>query len=131
MVENVDKLIRMGYSFALDDYGIGYSSIQRINHLPLKLVKIDKSMLDEISSDNGRIILEQTIQMMQRIGKRIVAEGAETEEAVNTLRKMGCDYIQGFYFSKPLPSSDFVQFLRTHAPEPGSNIPSLCGSGDK
>ena len=96
MVENVDRLIRMGYSFALDDYGIGYSSIQRINHLPLKLVKIDKSMLDEISSDNGRIILEQTIQMMQRIDQCIVVEGAETAESVEMLRIMGCDYIQGF-----------------------------------
>lgn len=114
MVENVDRLIRMGYSFALDDYGIGYSSIQRINHLPLKLVKIDKSMLDEISSDNGRIILEQTIQMMQRIGKRIVTEGAETAESVEMLRIMGCDYIQGFYYSKPLPPTEFLEFMKQY-----------------
>ena len=114
MVENVDRLIRMGYSFALDDYGIGYSSIQRINHLPLKLIKIDKSMLDEISSENGQIILEQTIQMMQRIGKRLVAEGAETAEAVEALKIMGCDYIQGFFYSKPLPSSDFLDFLKQY-----------------
>lgn len=113
-IENVDRLIRMGYSFALDDYGIGYSSIQRINHLPLKFIKIDKSMLDEIHSDNGQIILEQTIHMMQSIGKRLVAEGAETAEAVETLRTMHCDYIQGFYYSRPLPSSDFIAFLKDH-----------------
>ena len=114
LVENVEKLIQMGYSFSLDDYGIGYSSIQRINRLPLKLIKIDKSMLDEVSSTNGQIILEHTIRMMQRIGKQIVAEGAETTEAIELLKAMGCDYIQGFYYSKPLPESEFVAFLKKY-----------------
>ena len=114
MVENIEKLVQKGYSFALDDYGIGYSNIQRINHLPLKLIKIDKSMLDEVSSANGQIILEHTIRMMQCIGKRLVAEGAETTHAIELLRSMGCDYIQGFYYSKPLPSSEFVAFLKKY-----------------
>ena len=114
MVENIEKLVQKGYSFALDDYGIGYSNIQRINHLPLKLIKIDKSMLDEVSSANGKIILEHTIRMMQCIGKRLVAEGAETTHAIELLRSMGCDYIQGFYYSKPLPSSEFVDFLKKY-----------------
>ena len=114
MVENIEKLVQKGYSFALDDYGIGYSNIQRINHLPLKLIKIDKSMLDEVSSANGQIILEHTIRMMQCIGKRLVAEGAETTHAIELLRSMGCDYIQGFYYSKPLPSSEFVDFLKRY-----------------
>ena len=111
MVENVNKLIQMGYSFALDDYGTGYSSIQRVNHIPLKLIKIDKSMLDEVSSANGWMILNHTIRMMQSIGKHIVTEGAETEEAVENLRRMKCDYIQGFYFSRPLPADEFVRFI--------------------
>ena len=114
MVENIEKLVQKGYSFALDDYGIGYSNIQRINHLPLKLIKIDKSMLDEVSSANGQIILEHTIRMMQCIGKRLVAEGAETTHAIELLRSMGCDYIQGFYYSKPLPSSEFVDFVKKY-----------------
>ena len=111
MLENVNELIRMGYSFALDDYGIGYSSIQRVNHLPLKLIKIDKSMLDEVASDNGRMILEHTVRMMQSIDKQLVAEGAETRDEVDMLELMDCDYIQGFYFSKPLPAEEFVRFL--------------------
>ena len=114
MLKNVNELIRMGYSFALDDYGIGYSSIQRVNHLPLKLIKLDKSMLDEISNENGRIILEYTMRMMQDTGKWIVAEGAETRDAVELLENMGCDYIQGFYFSRPLPSEEFLCFIRKH-----------------
>ena len=114
MMRNVDELIGMGYSFALDDYGIGYSSIQRVNHLPLELIKIDKSMLDEIVSENGRRILQHTVQMMQSIDKKLVVEGAETRDAVDALEAMHCDYIQGFYFSKPLPAEDFVRFIEAH-----------------
>ena len=114
MVRNVEELIGMGYSFALDDYGIGYSSIQRVNHLPLELIKIDKSMLDEIVSEKGRRILQHTILMMQSIDKRIVVEGAETRSAVDALEKMHCDYIQGYFFSKPLPEEDFIRFIEAH-----------------
>ena len=112
MLENIRKLIEMGYSFALDDYGTGYSNIQRINRLPLRLVKIDKTVLDEIATENGRTILEYTMRMMQKTGKQLVVEGAETHEVVETLKGMGCDYIQGFYYSKPLPADEFVRFVK-------------------
>lgn len=114
MLENVNALIGMGYSFALDDYGIGYSSIQRINHLPLKLIKLDKSMLDEVFTDSGRMILEHTVRMMQSIGKQLVVEGAETRDAVDVLERMDCDFIQGFYFSEPLPAEAFVRYIEAH-----------------
>ncbi|MDO4989629.1 MAG: EAL domain-containing protein [Eubacteriales bacterium] len=114
VLENIAELVRMGYSFALDDYGTGYSSIQRVTRLPLRLVKIDKSMLDESSTDNGRKILEHTVHMLQSIGKKLVAEGAETREAVDMLRDMNCDYIQGYYYSRPLPADEFVRFLKEH-----------------
>ena len=112
--ENARKLIQMGYSFALDDYGIGYSNIQRVNHLPLTIIKIDKSMLDEVSSANGRMILQHTVRMMQSIGKQLVVEGAETRDVIRILEDMGCDYIQGFYFSRPLPADDFIRFISEH-----------------
>ena len=114
MLQNVRELVEMGYGFALDDYGIGYSSIQRVNHLPLNIIKIDKSMLDEVKYDNGRKILEYTVRMMQNIGKKLVIEGAETEEVVEILKNMNCDYIQGFYFSKPVPSEEFISFIEDH-----------------
>ena len=114
MLENVRELTGMGYSFALDDYGIGYSSIQRVNHLPLKLIKIDKSMLDEIGSDSGRKILEYTVRMMQGIGKQLVIEGAETREAVEALKRMDCNCIQGYYYAKPLPGEEFIRYLEEH-----------------
>lgn len=112
MSENISKLIQMGYSFSLDDYGIGYSNIQRVNMIPLEIVKTDKSMLDEVPSSNGRKIMEYTIHMMQSIGKKLVVEGAETAEVVDILKEMDCDYIQGFYYSKPVPEDEFVRFIR-------------------
>ena len=112
IVNNITKLIGMGYSFSLDDYGVGYSSVQRVNSIPFKLIKIDKSMLDEANTASGIKLLEHTIRMMQSINKQIVCEGAESVEQINMLKNMNCDYIQGFYFSKPIPSKDFIIFLK-------------------
>ena len=112
MVENVDKLIKMGYSFSLDDYGTGYSNIQRVNHIPIKIVKIDKSMIDETATGNGKINLEHTVRMMKSIGKELVAEGVESKSDATMLKELCCDYIQGFYYSRPLSATEFVSFLR-------------------
>ena len=71
-------------------------------------------MLDESATENGRKILEHTVRMMQSIGKQLVAEGAETREAVDMLRDMDCDYVQGYYYSRPLPADEFVRFLKAH-----------------
>ena len=76
------------------------------------LVVLDKSMLDEVFSVNGWMILEHTIRMMQSIGKQIVAEGAETGEVVEILKGMNCDHIQGYFFSQPLPAEEFVRLIR-------------------
>ena len=112
--QNIKKLVQMGYSFSLDDYGTGYSNIQRTVQLPLSLIKIDKSLVDEIVNEQGHSIVKNTIAMMKDIKKSVLAEGVETKEQLDLLREMGCDYIQGFYFSKPLPMDDFVSFLECH-----------------
>lgn len=111
---NLGRLSEMGYTFSLDDYGTGYSNIQRLCRLPFDIIKIDKSMVDEMGTENGSRILHHTVQMMQSIRKKLVAEGAETQAAVEALREMGCDYIQGFYFSKPVPEKEFVAFLEAN-----------------
>ena len=77
----------------------------------IRFIKIDKSMLDEVYSEHGRIILEYTVRMMQSIGKILVVEGAETDEVVRILEDMHCDYIQGFHFSRPLPEEAFIHFI--------------------
>ena len=111
MDHNLRRLSEMGYSFSLDDYGTGYSNLRRLRRLPLNLVKIDKSMVDDMFTTDGSIIMKNTIQMMQGIRKQLVIEGVETQETLTALEQMSCDYIQGFYFSKPLPEKEFADFL--------------------
>ena len=114
ITENVQALSKAGYSFSLDDYGTGYSSIQRMNQYPLRLIKIDKSMADAIFTESGNVIMFNTIRMMHDIHKKLVVEGVETEAAKDALTDMSCDYIQGFYYSRPLGEEDLVEFLKKH-----------------
>ena len=114
MDRNVHTLKDMGYGFSLDDYGVGYSNIQRMCKLPLDIIKIDKSLVDDMFSEDGRVIIRNTVRMMQGIHKELVVEGVETIEEIEALSEMSCDYIQGFFYSKPLPADEFVRFLQTN-----------------
>ena len=110
--ERLRALRILGYTFALDDYGVGYSNIQRLSRIHFRLIKIDKSMVDELSTESGRLILRNTIHMMHDLRKQVVAEGVETEEALRALADMSADLVQGFWFSKPLPEAQFLSLLR-------------------
>ncbi len=112
MDKNISRIRNMGYSFSLDDYGTGYSNIQRVSRLPFSIIKIDKSLIDIIDTPDGLAIIKNTISMMKDINKEIVAEGVETKETLDKLEELGCDYIQGFYFSKPLPKDEFLEFIK-------------------
>lgn len=114
MDQNVKALTQMGYSFSLDDYGVGYSNIQRLSRMPLQIIKVDKSLVDDMFTDEGRVILENTVLMMQSLKKELVVEGVENAEATRILTDMDCDYIQGYYYSKPLPQQAFIEFLKDH-----------------
>ena len=109
---NLDALSGMGYSFSLDDYGTGYSNMQRVSKLPLRIIKLDKTLIDDMSTDEGLSIVRNTVKMMRDIDKELVAEGVESQEDLRRLEAMGCDFIQGYYFSKPLPAEDFVKFIK-------------------
>ena len=114
MDRNLRELVGMGYSFSLDDYGIGYSNIHRLSKLPLEIIKIDKSLVDEMFTENGQIIIRNTVRMMQDIHKELVIEGVETRDEMEALAAMSCDFIQGYYYSKPLPPEEFVRFVGEH-----------------
>lgn len=111
MTDNIDRLYSAGLSFSLDDYGTGYSNINRVASLPLKIVKLDKSFVD--SEDNPRmwIVLSSTVKMLKDMDMHIVVEGIETEQLVEKFSNLECDYIQGYYFSKPVPEEEFVDFI--------------------
>jgi len=114
MDKNLRELVGMGYTFSLDDYGVGYSNIQRLKSLPLSIIKIDKSLVDDMFTDDGKVVIENTVRMMQGIHKKLVIEGVETKEAVEAIGSLNCDYIQGYYYSRPLSAEDFVRFMETH-----------------
>lgn len=109
---NLSELSDAGFALSLDDYGTGYSNMQRILRMPLKIIKIDKSMVDEMSTEKGEILVRNTIRLMQGIGMEIVAEGVEEEAQLDKLSSMGCDFIQGYYFAKPMPKNEFIRFIK-------------------
>lgn len=108
---NIGMLSDYGISFSLDDYGVGYSNITRVVSLPLSIVKMDKTFVDEMDSAQMWIVIKNTVDMLKTMNKKILVEGVEREEAYLKFKELGCDYIQGFYFSKPLPEDKFVKFI--------------------
>lgn len=115
MLDNINALYEMGFSFSLDDFGTGYSNMIRISSLPLHIVKFDKSFTWTENNDDLKLILRKSIQMVKKMDMKIVVEGVETKEMLDTFVNYDCEYIQGYYFSKPLPEYDFVKFVSDYA----------------
>lgn len=113
MADIMLELKRLGVRFALDDFGTGYSSLRYIDRLPFDTLKIDKSFIQRIESPyEGGEIATAIVALARSFGLESMAEGVETIEQLNALRSRGCDSIQGFYVSKPLPSPLFRGFIR-------------------
>ena len=115
MAENIRTLSAAGIPFSLDDFGTGYSNMGRMASLPLNIVKLDKSFADLDTNPRMEIVVRNTIRMIKDMDMKIVVEGIETEELAQQFSDMECEYIQGYYFSKPLPREEFVGFLRKAA----------------
>ena len=116
---NIKTLFDKNISFSLDDFGTGYSSLSRILSLPLKLIKIDKSLVQAPFLNREKksmIILENFIKTAFAAGFDIVAEGVETQDMARQIITLGCTYIQGFYFSKPLDRANFVKTIKLNKP---------------
>ncbi len=111
MRSNLDKLSSAGISFSLDDYGTGYSNMRRVVQLPLKIIKLDKSFVDEQANPKMWCVLENTVKMIKDMDMEIVVEGVETADMADKFSAINCDFIQGYYFSKPIPENDFVEFI--------------------
>ena len=110
--DNIRALSEQGISFSLDDYGTGYSNLSRIIDLPFSIVKIDKSMTDKVFDNKIHEILRYNIRLLKEIGMEVVVEGVETEEVLKQFEELGCDFIQGYYFSRPLPCQEFMEFMK-------------------
>jgi diguanylate cyclase (GGDEF)-like protein len=106
------ELNQLGISFALDDFGTGFSSLSHLQHLPISLVKIDKSFVQALGqSADSEHIIRAIISLAHSLQISVVAEGVETESQLEFLRQQHCDEIQGYYFARPMPWADLVQYL--------------------
>ncbi len=115
IVETVKRLRDMGFCIEMDDFGAGYSSLNMLSSLPIDVLKLDMQFIRSAFQDKkGTHLLEAMIRLAESIEVPCVAEGVETAEQMNALRNMGCDIIQGYYFSRPLPAADFELFVRDH-----------------
>ena len=108
-----ERLVNAGFALHMDDFGAGYSSLITLSELPFDTMKIDKSLIDGISQQKGRIVVLQGIILGHGLGMKVVAEGVESADQVELLREMECDDIQGFYYSRPLPKDEFIKKLGT------------------
>ena len=112
------ELKDMGITLVIDDYGTGLSSLAYLKSLPVKCLKIDKSFVMEMrSNENDLIIIHSTIDMAHNLGLTVVAEGVENRETLASLRKLKCDYMQGYYVAEPMSSSDFMIWMNNYSPE--------------
>lgn len=107
------QLSEFGVSLSIDDFGTGYSSLSYLKKFPVQRIKIDKAFIDDINgNENSGVIARAVTTLGHSFGMEITAEGVETEEQLGFLRSLGCDEIQGYYFSRPLPDVEFEEFLK-------------------
>lgn len=119
VLANLMSLSDAGISVMLDDYGTGYSNLNRLYRIPLHVVKLDKSLIDDITtSSDARVIVENTVAMVKRLNRRVLCEGVETKEQADYLRQIGVDYIQGFYFARPMDAEKMEELFRSQAQKP-------------
>jgi EAL domain-containing protein (putative c-di-GMP-specific phosphodiesterase class I) len=113
VIAMMDTLTEMGVSLSLDDFGTGYSSLSYLKRFPIDTLKIDRSFVTGIPGDgNDCAIAGAIVSMAQRLGHRVIAEGVETRDQLEFLRSLGCQEIQGYYFSPPVPAEMFEAMVR-------------------
>lgn len=113
IIENVALLRKLGFLFEMDDFGSGYSSLNMLNNLPIDVLKLDMEFIrNETAKTATTGILYYVIQMAHSMDLHVVAEGVETKEQLERLASIDCDYVQGYYFARPMPYKEFCDFVK-------------------
>jgi len=117
----LEQLREAGAQISIDDFGTGYSNLYQLSHLPFNVLKIDKSLVDDIGKNSkSEAIVTAIVQMVHSLGHRVVAEGVETHEQYAFLRKARCDQVQGYLFGRPMPAHELIEWVSDHASDNGS-----------
>jgi len=113
MLETLHSLKSIGLGLSIDDFGTGYSSLSYLKHFPINKLKIDRSFILDITEDRSSCAIIQTIiSLGHNLNLKVIAEGVETNEQLASLKKLGCDEIQGYYYSRPISPEDFFTFAK-------------------
>ena len=107
----IDRLHRIGFKILMDDFGTGYSSLMMLKSIPIDVMKLDKSFVDDFNDEKGEKIISCVVRLAKSMRIEVIAEGVETGEQYEFMRRLGCDKIQGYYFSKPIPVEEFDKLL--------------------
>ncbi|MBI5007260.1 MAG: EAL domain-containing protein [Nitrosomonadales bacterium] len=122
-IETLKKLHEAGIQFSIDDFGTGYSSLSYLKRFPINSLKIDQSFVRDLSSNrNDEAIVAAIIALGHSLGLRVIAEGVENAEQLSKLRREGCNEMQGFLFSRPVPAGEMTELLRS-----GETLASISG----
>lgn len=112
LLENMRQLMDYGVKFALDDFGNGESNLNYIVDMPVSIVKFDRDMSQAyFASHKAKFVMEAAMHMIHHMKLEIVSEGVETREQAEAIEALGIEYIQGYYFSRPLPGEEFLKFV--------------------
>ena len=118
LVEVIRNLRAAGFKIEMDDFGSGYSSLKSLSEMPVDIIKLDMSFIRRIHESKTTFrMVELVVEMAKSLGVPVVAEGVENEEQYQLLRQADCDFVQGYYFSKPLPADDFEAFIEKRVPD--------------
>ena len=113
LTERVYKLKEIGFAIAMDDFGSGYSSLNSLKDIPIDVLKLDMGFLrGGTNVERGNEIITYMVHMAKALKLKIVAEGVELKEQADFLTKEGCDVIQGYFYAKPMPLTDFEEKVK-------------------
>ena len=113
VTEHLEALRAMGVRVAIDDFGTGYTSLAHLRALPVDALKIDRSMIVNAGEASDAHVLALLVDTAHALGLRLVAEGVETPEQLDRVQSLGCQSIQGYLFSRPLPADEFRAYLES------------------
>ena len=132
IISTVEELRRQGFIVEMDDFGSGYSALNMLGQMSLDVLKLDmKFIQNEIAKPVSQSILNDVVSMAHRLHLSVVAEGVETRDQVRRLRAVGCDYVQGYYFAKPMPVAEFEELWRSQEPRGALPLPEEPRRGEE